>query len=42
LSEGGNGGVGPARWTAGDGEMVWRIRERDWTATPLCPIEGCP
>lgn len=42
MSEGGNGSVGPARWTAGDGEMAWRIRERDWTATPLCPIEGWP
>lgn len=28
------------RWPAGDGEMAERVRDRDWSATPLGPTEG--
>ncbi|WP_210529791.1 PAS domain S-box protein [Rubellimicrobium arenae] len=29
-------------WPPGDSEMARRIREHDWTATPLGPVEGWP
>jgi GAF domain-containing protein len=42
MSEGRNGGVGPARWPAGGGEMAALIRAHDWATTSLGPIEVWP
>lgn len=36
------GAVGPADWLVGGGEMGRLIREKDWSRTPLGPIEGWP
>ena len=32
----------PKEWPAGDGEMAHLVREHDWAATPLGPIEAWP
>lgn len=34
--------VRPGRWPAGSGEMAALVREHDWAATPLGPVEGWP
>jgi len=34
--------VKPKEWPAGDGEMAHLVREHDWAATPLGPIEAWP
>ena len=33
---------GTVRWPHSNGEMAGRVREHDWAATPLGPIEGWP
>jgi len=37
-----NDEIGERRWPASEGEMAARIREFDWLATPLGPVEGWP
>jgi PAS domain S-box-containing protein len=32
----------PGRWPAGEGEMARLVREHDWAATPLGPVETWP
>jgi CheY-like chemotaxis protein len=36
------GAGGPAPWLVGDGEIVELIRSKDWSGTPLGPIESWP
>ena len=34
--------IDPGAWPAGSSEMSGRIRDHDWSATPLGPIDGWP